>query len=118
MIKERTGQGDFIVGIICCTPPDQEEEMDEALYRQIGAASCSQALVVMEDFIHSSVCWRDNTAGHRKSRRFLERIDDNFLTQGIEKPMRRRALLDLLLTNKAGLGDVKAEGSLAAVTMR
>jgi len=90
----------------------------EEFYRQLEAISHVQTLVLVRDFNHPDICWRDNTAGHRKSRRFLERIDDNFLTQGIEKPMRRRALLDLLLTNKAGLGDVKAEGSLAAVTMR
>jgi len=110
---ERTGQGDFIVGIICCTPPDQEEEMDEALYRQIGAASCSQALVVMEDFIHSSVCWRDNTAGHKQSRRFLESIDNSLFLQMTEDTVRKGALLDFLLSNKEGLvGDVNVKGGL------
>jgi len=41
-------------------------------------------------------------------------MDKNFLTQVIEKPMRRGALLDLLLVaNKEGLnGDVKVKGSL------
>jgi len=112
MIKERTGQGDFIVHV-CYMPSDQEEVVDEALYRQTGAASCSQALVVMEDFIHSSVCWRDNTAGHKQSRRFLESVNDNFLLQMVEEPMRTGFLLDLLLTNKEGLvGDVNVKGSL------
>jgi len=31
-------------------PPDQEEELDEAFYRQLQAASQSQALVLMGDF--------------------------------------------------------------------
>lgn len=42
------------------------------------------------------------------SRRFLQIIDDKFLIQIMEKPMRRSVLLDLLPTNKAGLvGDLK-----------
>ncbi|GAB0208710.1 hypothetical protein GRJ2_003336700 [Grus japonensis] len=94
-------------------PPDQEEKADEALYRQIGAASHSQALVLMGDFNHPDICWRDNTAGQKQSRRFLECIDDNFLLQVIEEPMRRGALLDLTLTNKERLArGVKLKGSL------
>ncbi|GAB0206404.1 hypothetical protein GRJ2_003106000 [Grus japonensis] len=43
----------------------------------------------------------------------LQCIDDNFLLQVIEEPMRRGAMLDLVLTNKEGLvGDVKFKGSL------
>jgi len=53
-------------------PPYQEDQVDEALYRQVGAASCSQGLVLMGDFSHTDVCWRDNIAGHKKSRRFLD----------------------------------------------
>jgi len=43
---------------------------------------------------------------------FLECVD-NFLLQAIEEPMRRGAMLDLVLTNKEGLmGNVKLKGSL------
>lgn len=35
----------------------------------------------MEDLNHPSICWRGNTAGHKQSRRFIEYIGDNFLTQ-------------------------------------
>ncbi|GAB0203506.1 interleukin-6 receptor subunit beta [Grus japonensis] len=80
-IKGSTGTGDIIAGI-CYRPPDQRDRADEALYRQIGAASCSQALVLMGNFNHPDICWRDNTAGHKQSRRFLECVDDNFLLQG------------------------------------
>jgi len=60
-----------------------------------------------------SRCWRDNTVGHEQSRRFLEYISDNFQTQVIEEPIRRGALMDLILTDKEGLtGDVKVEGIL------
>ncbi|GAB0203429.1 hypothetical protein GRJ2_002808500 [Grus japonensis] len=67
----------------------------------------------MGDLNHPDICWRDNTAGHKQSRRFLECIDDNFLLQVIEEPMRRGAMLDLALTNKEGLvGNVKLKDSL------
>ncbi|KAK4826209.1 hypothetical protein QYF61_006153 [Mycteria americana] len=111
-IKGRAGTGDIIVRV-CYRPPDQEDGADEALYRQIGAASHSQALVLMEDINHPNNCWRNNTAGRKQSRRFLECIDNNFLLQVIEEPMRRGAMLDLVLTNEEGLvGNVKLKGSL------
>ncbi|PKU43024.1 rna-directed dna polymerase from mobile element jockey-like [Limosa lapponica baueri] len=65
----------------------------------------------MGDFNHSNIYWRDNTAGHKQSRKFLKCIDDNFLLQVVEDSMRRGSMLDLVLTNKKGLvGNVK--GSL------
>jgi len=47
-----------------------------------------------------NICWEDHTARHTRSRRFLQSSDDNFLTQVVEEPTRRSALLDLVLTNK------------------
>ena len=40
--------GDTVVGVYY-RPPDQEEEVDEAFYRQLEVASQSQALVLMGD---------------------------------------------------------------------
>ncbi|GAB0204837.1 hypothetical protein GRJ2_002949300 [Grus japonensis] len=111
-IKGRAGTGDTIVGV-CYRPPDQQDQVDEAICRQIGAASCSQPLVLMGNFNNPSICWRGKTARHEQSRRFLECADDNFLLQVIEKPMRTGAMLDLVLTNKEGLvGNMKLKGSL------
>ncbi|GAB0179991.1 hypothetical protein GRJ2_000464400 [Grus japonensis] len=84
-IKGRAGAGDIIAGV-CYRPPDQGDRADEALYRQIGAASRSQALVLMGDFNHPDICWRDNAAERKQSRKFLECVDDNFLLQVIEEP--------------------------------
>ena len=65
----------------------------------------------MGDFSHPDACWRDNTAGHKQSRRFLGCIDDNF--QVTEESMRRGTLLDLILiSNKGLIGGVKITGSL------
>ncbi|GAB0192596.1 hypothetical protein GRJ2_001724900 [Grus japonensis] len=110
-IKGSAGAGDIIVGV-CYRPPDQGDQADEAIYRQIGAASRSQALVLMGDFNHPDICWRDNTAEHRQPRSFPECVNDNLPFQVIEKPTRRGAMLDLVLTNKEGLvGNVKLKGS-------
>ncbi|PKU39216.1 hypothetical protein llap_10481 [Limosa lapponica baueri] len=63
-IKGSTGAGDVTVGV-CYRPPDQSDKEDKALYRQIGAALRSHTLVLMEDFNHPDICWKDNTAGHK-----------------------------------------------------
>jgi len=67
----------------------------------------------MGDFNHPDINWEDHTARHMPSRRFLQSIDDNFLTQVMEEPTRKGALLDLVLTKKEGLvEDVKFGGRL------
>jgi len=98
---------DITVGVYY-RPPDQEEEIDEAFYRQLQAASQSQAPVLMGDFNHPDISWEDHTARQAQSRRFLQIINDNFLMQVVEEPTRKGTLLDLVLTNKEGLvEDVK-----------
>ena len=82
-IKGRAGTGDIIVEV-CYRLPDQEDWVDEVLYRQIGTASPSQALVLMADFNHPNICRRHNTAGYKQSRRFLECID-NFVLHVTEE---------------------------------
>jgi len=104
--------GDTVVDVYY-RPHDQEEEVDEAFYRQLKAASQSQALVLMGDFNHPDISWEDHTARHMQFRRFLQSIDDNFLMQTMEEPRRRGVLLDLVLTHKEGLVEsVQVGGSL------
>ena len=66
--------------------------MEVVLYRQMEA-SCCGVLVHILGYFHFSVCCRDSTAGHTPSRRSLERTYGSFLTQAIEDPKRRGALL-------------------------
>lgn len=62
---------------------------------------------------HPNICWMDNTARQKQSRKFLECIDDNFLAQMFEELMRVDAVLDLELTKREGqVRDVNAGGSL------
>jgi len=43
-------------------------------------------------FNHPNICWKDNTAGHLKSKRFLECADYNFF-QVVQEPTRKGAML-------------------------
>jgi len=49
------------------------------------------------------VCCKYNTVDRKQSRRFLECVEDNFLTQLVSKPTREGTLLDLLFANREGL---------------
>jgi len=112
-IKGQPHMGDIIVGMYY-RPPDQEEEVDEAFYEQLKAASQSQALILVGNFNHPDFIWEDRTAMHLHSWKFVQSIDDNFLMKVVEEPTRRGTLLDLVLTNKEGLvEDVKVGGRLS-----
>jgi len=67
----------------------------------------------MGDFNLQDICWKYNTAERKQSRKFLECVEDNFLTQLVSEPTRGCASLDLLFTNREGLvGDVVVGGCL------
>jgi len=53
-IKGQAHMGDITVGVYY-RPPDKEEEVYEVFYRQLQAASQSQALVHMGDFSHLDI---------------------------------------------------------------
>ncbi|PKU45711.1 nedd4-binding protein 2-like 2 [Limosa lapponica baueri] len=76
-------------------------------------ALCLQALVLLGDFNHPNICWKSNRASCRQSRRLLECIKDNLLSQVIRSPTREEVILDLTVINANGLiGDIKIAGRL------
>ncbi|KAK4810944.1 hypothetical protein QYF61_013352 [Mycteria americana] len=79
-IRGKANKAGIVVGV-CYRPPNQDEETDELFYKQLGEASRSLALVLVGDFNLPDVCWKYNTAEGKQSRRFLEHVADNFLTQ-------------------------------------
>lgn len=116
-IRGQSSKGDTIVGV-CYRLPDQKEGVDEAFYRQLEAAPQSQPWF-LGCFTYSDIFWRNKTAKHKQCRRFLESINDNFLSQVVEDPIRNAGLPDLILTNREGLvGPVMVGAALAAVTLR
>ncbi|GAB0203729.1 hypothetical protein GRJ2_002838500 [Grus japonensis] len=109
-IRGKTNKADIVVGC-CYRPPNQDEEADEIFCKQLGEVSQSLALVLMGDL--PDICWKYNIAERKQSRRFLECVEDNFLTQLVSEPTREGAPLDLLLVNREGLvGDVMVGGCL------
>lgn len=62
-VKGKVRDGDVIVGL-CCRPPDQEDQMNEGLYKQIETASRSEAL--MGDFTCPNIFWKEHTTRHQK----------------------------------------------------
>ncbi|PKU40950.1 hypothetical protein llap_8736 [Limosa lapponica baueri] len=116
------GKADIVVEV-CYRPPNQDEEADKIFYKQTREVSQLLALVLMGDFnphllyaqtVYLDVYWAYNTAEREQSRRFLECVEDNFLTQLVREPTREGALLELLFVNREGLvGDVMVGGHLA-----
>lgn len=93
-------------------PLDEEGQADEAFCSKTEWPQGSQSLVLMRDFIQRSICWNDDTAGHRQSSRLLERAA-HFLLQVTDEPTRRSAMLNLVFTNKEWVvGNMKLKGSL------
>ena len=66
---------------------------------QLWDASCLQALVLVGDFNHPDIFWKNHTERCKRSRRLLKSTDDNFLVQVLDRPTRGEALLYLLLTS-------------------
>ncbi|PKU40554.1 rna-directed dna polymerase from mobile element jockey-like [Limosa lapponica baueri] len=111
-IRGKASKVDIVVGV-CYRPPSQDVEVDEMFYKQLVEVSRSLALVLVGDFNLSDISRVYNTAEREQSRRFLECVGDNFLTQLVREPTREGALLDLLFVNREGLvGDVTVGGHL------
>jgi len=98
---------------VCYRSPNQDEEIDEVLCKRLAEVSQFLPLFLMVDFNLPDIYWKYNTAERKQSRRFLECVDGNFLTQLVSEPTRGGASLDLPFTNRDGLvGDVVAGGCL------
>lgn len=52
----------------------------------VDGALCSQGLT--GELKQPVICWRERTAGDKQARKLLDSVDDNFLTQVVEQPMR------------------------------
>ncbi|GAB0186949.1 hypothetical protein GRJ2_001160200 [Grus japonensis] len=117
-IKGQANKGDVVVEVYY-RPHSQNDTTYELFFRELRDASRSTALVLMGDFNLPDVNWEHHTADTSRSRSFLKHLDDNFLVQVLKEPMRKGALLDLLLMNRHGLmGDVAIGGHLGIVTMK
>ncbi|KAK4828011.1 LOW QUALITY PROTEIN: hypothetical protein QYF61_022788 [Mycteria americana] len=100
-IRGKANKADIMVEV-CYKPPNQDEEADELFYKHLGEVLQLLALVLVEDFNLTDVCWQYNRAERKQPRWFLECVADNLLTQLVSEPTREGALLDLLFANREG----------------
>ncbi|KAJ7412639.1 dtw domain-containing protein 2 [Pitangus sulphuratus] len=104
-IKGWAGSHDIIVGSVIGCPTRKIEKIRASVG---GATPNLQTLVLMGDFHHSDISWRNNITGHSQSKMMLECIDDNLFLRVREETIRRGAMPDLILTSKEGMvGNVK-----------
>lgn len=69
--------------------------------------------------LYGTLTWKVNAEGHKQSRRFLECIDDNFLTQLVKDLTKGSTLLGLILKNEEKPArNMKVRPTLAALTVR
>jgi len=66
--------------------PDQWEPADKAFLLQLQEASLSQSFILLGGFNHLDICWKSSTVSCKQSRRFLECIEDNSLSQVTDTP--------------------------------
>ncbi|KAF4798215.1 hypothetical protein TURU_068295 [Turdus rufiventris] len=79
-INGKADKADILLGVCYC-PPNQGEEVDNLFHKELDNISGSSAIVLVGDFNLPNICWELNTAEKRQSRKFLECVEDNFLTQ-------------------------------------
>ncbi|PKU26999.1 mitochondrial fission process protein 1 [Limosa lapponica baueri] len=84
-IRGRVNKADIMVGA-CYRLLNQDVEVDEIFYKQLGEISKSLALALVGDFKPPVISWEHNTAEREQSRRFLECVGDNFLIQLVREP--------------------------------
>ncbi|PKU42080.1 rna-directed dna polymerase from mobile element jockey-like [Limosa lapponica baueri] len=92
-MKGKANKGDLVLGV-CYRPPNQDEQADELFFKRLGEVSQSTALVLVGDFNLPDICWKYNTAESRQARRFLECMEDNFLTQLVRNGVSKTSTLD------------------------
>jgi len=111
-MRGKANKADILLGV-CYRPPNQDEEVHESFYKRLAEVSQLLVLVLMGNLNLLDVCWKCNTSERKQSRRLLECVEDNLLTQLVSESTRGGASLDLLFTNREGLvGDVVVGGCL------
>ena len=91
-MRQKANKADMLLRD-CYRPHNLDEEVDEDFYKWLAEVSQFLALILMENFNLQDICWKYNTAERKQSRRFLEYVEDNFLTQLVREPTRGGASL-------------------------
>ena len=89
-------EGTTMLGI-CYRPPDTCASIDENFYNLLNCID-SKYLVLMGDFNYSGLNWLSDSTVDR-SHPFVECLDNNYLSQLVDKPSRGSNYLDLVIAS-------------------
>ena len=78
-------KGDLTVDL-CYQPPNQDDKANEEIFGSLKQALGQQNLVPTGDFNYPDICWKNSTAAHISSIKFLDCIEDCFLIQMLDVP--------------------------------
>ena len=98
----RLGKEKILIGV-CYRVPDANEEANNGLFTIINKVS-KENVVIMGDFNYH-INWENMAAERIQDERFLNCINNNFLTQHILEPTRGKNILDLVITSDEHLVD-------------
>lgn len=103
-IKRKVDRANMLVGLYYKSPTQNGVTNEAFLMKQATEVMKLLDLVLVGDFKLPNICWKYKPAQKRKqSRRSLECVEENFLTQLVRKPIRGNTPLDLLYTNRKGM---------------
>src|SRR3989442_888635 len=90
---------EVIVGVCYCSPSADKEE-ENNLLEEIELFSKKKATLVMGDFNHADIDWDSLQASSSGGKKFLDTINDLFLTQHVQGKTRGDSILDLVLSTE------------------
>lgn len=88
---------------------DEGEPINEAFFLLLQEVSRSSALVLLGHINHPNICWESSTASCRQSRTVLQCMENNFLSQVIDRPTTGEAILGLMSQLSEVNGDVERQ---------
>ena len=77
---------------------------DELLQNMINEV-CNRHFLLMGDFNYKDINWQTHQASEPIAQKFLDCLEDSFLTQHVTQPTRDNSVLDLVITDEPGMID-------------
>uniref|UniRef100_A0A8C5PPB0 Reverse transcriptase domain-containing protein n=1 Tax=Leptobrachium leishanense TaxID=445787 RepID=A0A8C5PPB0_9ANUR len=96
-------QGSQLLVGICYKPPNIDNDEEEQLLEQIRKAAHHGSTLIIGDFNYPDINWDSGTSNSAKGIRFLNILNDTFMSQLVETPTREDNCLDLVITNNVDL---------------
>lgn len=97
----QTGSDKTLVGICYRNPLTTEGEDDDL--RKIMDKISKEVVVIMGDFNFSGINWDNMDGSNIRENKFIECVQDNFLTQHVQQATRGHNVLDLVITSEENL---------------